>query len=149
MPATMEQETLAPVSTAITSSLNPTVTYDLSKKEIRVQVIVFLNADKQVDHITPPCAVPYGSWKVLFEVVPDQSLGGGLPPPLDGITPTSQKPGGITNLSHQIVSATQGLVCLTNAVTDVNSLSYTISVGGKPHDPTIAVVKDPLEPPAV
>ena len=148
MQAILEPATSAPASTT-NLSLKPTVTYDLSLKEIHVQVIVFRKDDGSIDHITPPCAVPHGGlWKVYWDVVGDISLDGALPPAIEVLMQTSQKPDAVTDLSDPSFTQDQGRVSLTNQVLDVNSISYRIQLAGtQPHDPTIAVVKDPLEPP--
>lgn len=146
MPATLEQAMLDPVNTTTVPSVNPTITFNLGSREITIQTVVFRTASG-VDHLTPPCAVPQGPWTVLFELEFDPSMDN-QSVPIDGITQSSSTPESIIVISQPSeVSSTVWQFSLTNPVSDVNSISYQLSVGGVPHDPTIAVVKDPLDPP--
>jgi len=133
------------------------VEYDLENKEIHIPVYLYPPApgEEDLQIVTPPVAVPRGEWHLFWEI--DEvslELAGFHPNGVKKIDPflTPRAPLDLVDVS---VSSCQARI--SNPVPVMNSFRANMFLvlpdsNGKPlppHDPTIAVTQDPLDPPRI
>lgn len=161
MSSTTEQATIQLAGkTPVSNSLLPMVMYDSAGEVIRVEVIVAQSPDaKTITISAPPIIIPLGKWEVRWELTVNTP---GLVASFakTGIILPATLPRGVARM-EEFSSETLWTVVFENKVTSVNSFNYVIGIDSVTgtgnhkskvhvttfHDPTIAVVKDPVDPP--
>lgn len=149
-------------STAQLASTIPTVFHDFVNHIITAKVMVALPSGADLPTISaPPITVPSGTWTVNWDFVVT------TPGPivksarivLSTARPARPLPLKVIVNSSAAVSPQRWALQLQNDVSDANAFNYKIAIvwqlgqNGQIHeittfhDPTIAVVKDPLDPP--
>ena len=161
-----------PVATQL--SPNPMVIFDQENMTIKAIVVVSLATQNgsplkiQAPLIAVPGPSPLesaSSWKVIWTLVPGSGLQSAQFFPGVGIRIPSMTNPDLPNLVTISASArvadrpAQWQATISNGVITANSFNYDMVVTGTPtniqlsavtvtvHDPTIAVTKDPLDPP--
>jgi hypothetical protein len=157
MIATMEKKTVDPVT-----ATDPTITYDLPTRKISVTVIV--SWSDQLDQLVveaPPLSVPGSgttgepaTWTVLWTLQPDSTLESASFENIELPAQSSEMPPGVSVLmSEQGTSPAEWQVTIENSVANAGRFSYNLHITYKPtggilgsltHDPTIAVVPEPI-----
>jgi hypothetical protein len=130
------------------------VRYDLGERKIYIPVYFYppVSTGVEPEAVTPPVAVPWGEWHLCWEIDEDSmELAHFHPRGVEKVDPAM-----VPNASLEVVEAAKGicLAKLTNGVSTTNGIAVNLfflppNENGQPfvHDPTIAVTKDPLEPP--
>ena len=153
MIATMERTTADPVT-----ATDPTVTYDLLTQQITVTVIVSWK-DKLIV-AAPPLSVPgsgtaggSATWTVLWNLVPDITLKSACFSSKGIEIPTHIPLGVSIRMWEPKLAPEEWQVTIENGVENAGIFSYSLYVTGTllggtsvsiKHDPTIAVVPDPI-----
>jgi hypothetical protein len=131
------------------------VEYDLENKEIHIPVYLYPPAPGETDLqiVTPPVAVPRGDWHLCWEI-DEESLKLAIfhPQGVEKIDP-SLTPRATLELLDALGSSCRARV--SNPIPVMNSFRANMflvppDTNGDPfppHDPTIAVTQDPLDPP--
>jgi hypothetical protein len=137
-----------------TSSLTKT-TFDEENRVIQATVIISQERGKFRHRVSPLSAVgPAGSyWTVIWTLEASEGISANFVK--NGIIISPSPPGGIHKPQPTKISETQAQLTFTNNVTDVNVIRYKFDVHAESEsgklqehliiDPTIAVVKDPVD----
>ena len=140
----------------------PMVMYDSVNRVITVEVVVTQSPDdREVTISAPPVAIPSGTWTVSWELVVSPTAGFAASFAQTGIILPETLPPLVTSLVEPSGSGMRWTAQFKNEVLDVEAFHYDVGIDSSSgtgkrraplhlttlHDPTIAVVKDPKDPP--
>lgn len=146
---------------SITSAgMIPTVMYDSAGKVITAEVVVAQSAAGEILISAPPVTIPAGDWTVRWALMVSTSgLIASFASP--GVVLPQTLPRGVTRLATASDLKGGWAAQFKNEVAKAESFNYEIVIDSVSssgshkgqihvttfHDPTIAVVKDPVDPP--
>lgn len=100
--------------------------------------------------VTPPVAVPLGSWEILWSIVTDVNPQKAVVYFAPNGIEVGEAPSGFRVLTNEPISKTQWRITVENAATETSILGFNVhyEIGDTifQHDPTILVVNDPVSP---